>query len=85
MRRYALPAAVCLAAQAAYDPLSAENPESTCIGRPTPSAFVSSAGYLLEFELDEDSEILFIRSEYFDEERTIYLDGRAHPGADESK
>lgn len=72
-----------LAAQAAYDPLSAENPESTCIGRPTPSAFVSSAGYLLEFELDEDSEILFIRSEYFDEERTIYLDGRAHPGADE--
>lgn len=72
-----------LAAQAAYDPLSSENPESTCIGRPTPSAFVSSAGYLLEFELDEDSEILFIRSEYFDEERTVYLDGRAHPGADE--
>ena len=71
------------AAQAAYDPLSAENPESTCIGRPTPSAFVSSGGYLLEFELDEDNEILFIRSEYFDEERTVYLDGRAHPGAEE--
>ena len=71
------------AAQAAYDALSAENPESTCIGRPTPSAFVSSGGYLLEFELDEDNEILFIRSEYFDEERTVYLDGRAHPGADE--
>ena len=72
-----------LAAQAAYDPLSAENPESTCIGRPTPSAFVSSSGYLLDFELDEDREILFIRSEYFDEERTVYLDGRAHPGIDE--
>ena len=72
-----------LAAQAAYDPLSAENPESTCIGRPTPSAFVSSSGYLLDFELDEDREILFIRSEYFDEERTIYLDGRAHPDIDE--
>ena len=71
------------AAQAAYDPLSAENPESTCIGRPTPSAFVSSGGYLLEFELDDDNEILFIRSEYFDEERTVYLDGRAHPDADE--
>ena len=71
------------AAQAAYDPLSTENPESTCIGRPTPAAFVSSAGYLLEFELDDDNEILFIRSEYFDEERTVYLDGRAHPGADE--
>ena len=71
------------AAQAAYDPLSTENPESTCIGRPTPAAFVSSAGYLQEFELDEASEILFIRSEYFDEERTVYMDGRAHPGADE--
>ena len=71
------------AAQAAYDPLSAENPESTCIGRPTPSAFVSSGGYLLDFQLDEDQEILFIRSEYFDEERTVYLDGRAHPGVDE--
>ena len=72
-----------VAAQAAYDPLSAENPESTCIGRPTPSAFVSSGGYLLDFQLDEDQEILFIRSEYFDEERTIYLDGRAHPDIDE--
>ncbi len=71
------------AAQAEYDPLSAENPESTCIGRPTPSAFVSSAGYLLNFQLNEDEEILVIRSEYFDEERTIYLDGRAHPGGDE--
>ena len=46
------------AAQAAYDPLSAENPESTCIGRPTPSAFVSSAGYLLDFQLDEDPEYI---------------------------
>ena len=72
-----------IAAQAAYDPLSTENPESTCIGRPTPAAFVSSAGYLQEFKLDEGSEILFIRSEYFDEERTVYLDGRAHPGAEE--
>ena len=72
-----------VAAQAAYDPLSAENPESTCIGRPTPSAFVSSAGYLLDFQLDEDQEIIIIRSEYFDEERTVYLDGRAHPGVDE--
>ena len=71
------------AAQAAYDPLSAENPESTCIGRPTPAAFVSSALYLLEFELVEENGILFIRSEYFDEERTVYLDGRAHPAADE--
>jgi len=72
-----------LAAQAQYDPLSADNPESTCIGRPTPSAFVSSGGYLLDFQLNENEEILVIRSEYFDEERTIYLDGRAHPDGSE--
>ena len=72
-----------LAAQAQYDPLSSDNPESTCIGRPTPSAFVSSGGYLLEFELNETEEILHIRSEYFDEERSIYLDGRGHPGGNE--
>ena len=71
------------AAQAAYDPLSPENPESTCIGRPTPAAFVSSGGYLLEFELMQEDELLLIRSEYFDEERTIYLDGRAHPSEDQ--
>ncbi|HSG63426.1 MAG TPA: hypothetical protein VLD39_00430, partial [Gammaproteobacteria bacterium] len=62
-------------------PLSAENPESTCVGRPTPAALVSSALYLLEIELDEDAVV--IRTEYFDEERTVYLDGREHPDAGE--
>ncbi len=71
------------AAQAQYDPLSAENPESTCIGRPTPSAFVSSGGYLLEFQVNEDDDTIVIRSEYFDEERTIHMDGRTHPDGDE--
>jgi hypothetical protein len=41
-----------LAARDQYDPLSAENPESSCLGRPTPAALVSSALYLLEIELE---------------------------------
>ncbi|HEY5624432.1 MAG TPA: DUF6152 family protein, partial [Gammaproteobacteria bacterium] len=67
------------AAMEAYDPLSAENPESTCVGRPTPAALVSSSLYLMEIGVDEGAEIITIRSEYFDEERTIYMDGRDHP------
>ncbi len=71
------------AAQAAYDPLSVENPESTCIGRPTPAAIVSSRLYLLEIELDDAAETVVFNSEYFDEQRTVYMDGREHPDAGE--
>lgn len=71
------------AAEAAYDPLSDENPESTCIGRPTPAAIVSSHLYLLGIEIDNDPQAIIIRSEYFDEERTVYLDGRQHPDPSE--
>ena len=67
------------AAAARYDALSNENPESTCIGRPTPAALISTSLYLLEIEISADDEIIFIRSENFDEERTIYMDGRGHP------
>lgn len=71
------------AAANAYDPLSNENPESTCVGRPTPAALVSSRGYLLEFDLMA-SEKIVIRSEWFNEERTIWMDGRSHPDAAET-
>lgn len=71
------------AAQAAYDPLGSENPESTCDGRATPAAIVSSRLYMLQFEIIEAEEIIKIRSEYFDEERTIYMDGRDHPDPSE--
>jgi hypothetical protein len=67
------------AAEAAYDPLSDENPESTCIGRPTPAAIVSSHLYMLSIGIDDDDDVIYIRSEYFDEERTVYMDGREHP------
>lgn len=70
------------AAQVRYDPLSDENPESTCLGRPTPGAIVSTTFYLLEIQIEGDGPII-VRSEYFDEERTIHMDGRPHPPATE--
>ena len=67
------------AAEAQFDALSAENPDSTCIGRPTPAALVSTVFYPLEITTNEDQETILLRSELFDEERTVYMDGRGHP------
>lgn len=67
------------AAQDAYDPLSAENPESSCVGRPTPSAFISTSGYLMEFDLANEEEAIIINSEWYNEQRVVYMDGRDHP------
>lgn len=71
-----------LAAQAALDELTDENPEATCIGRPTPGMIVATNLYPLEIEFFGD-DIAVIRSEYFDDERTVYMDGRGHPRADQ--
>lgn len=68
-----------LAAKAAYDPLSRDNPEATCVGRPTPAALVSTSTYLLQIEIRDEEPVVMIRSEWFGEERTVYLDGRGHP------
>lgn len=62
-----------------YNPLSSENPESTCVGRPTPAALVSTWIYLMEIDMSEADEVVRIRSEWFDEQRDIYMDGREHP------
>ena len=67
------------AAQAAYNALTRDNPESTCIGRPTPAALMSSGSYLLEFDIKPEQKIITFRSEWFDELRTVYMDGRKHP------
>jgi len=67
------------AARDAYDPLSRENPESQCIGRPSPGMLVSSTRYPIEIRLNENDETITIRSQYWDEVRTVYMDGRAHP------
>jgi len=71
------------AAQAAFDALSADNPEATCVGRPTPSALVSTGLYLMEIDLTQQETIIVFRSEWFNEVRTIYMDGRGHPAPSE--
>ena len=69
-------------AQAAYDPLSLENPEATCVGRPTPGMLVSSNLYPIEIIFNDD-ETITIRTDYWDETRTVYMDGREHPAINE--
>ena len=70
-------------AQAAFDPLSDENPEASCVGRPTPAALVSTGSYLMEIELSNQEDAIVFRSEWFDEVRTIHMDGREHPDSSE--
>lgn len=66
-------------AAATYNPLSPDNPESTCVGRPTPAAIVSSIGYMMRFDLDNRDEEIIIQSEWYNEIRIVYMDGRQHP------
>ena len=70
------------AAKAAYDPLSPENPESQCIGRPSPGMLVSSTRYPIEISFNGNDTVT-IRSQYWDEVRTVYMDGREHPADSE--
>jgi len=67
------------AAKAAFDPLSPENPESQCIGRPTPALIVSSQLYPIRISFDEAAQTATIQTEFWDEVRTVYMDGRNHP------
>ena len=61
------------AAQLAYSVTAI--PTAECIPYPTP--FLPLMPYLNEIELREDTVI--IRSEFFDVDRTVYMDGRGHP------
>ncbi len=70
-------------AQAMYDELSDENPDSRCIGRPTPAQIVSSSLFPIEIKLDESTRTILIRSAGSDEERTVYMDARRHPDSGE--
>jgi len=66
-------------ARAVYEGFTEENPESNCIGRPTPAMIVSSNLFPIQITIDPSQPIIMIRSEFWDEERTVYMDGRSHP------
>ncbi len=66
------------AALASYD-IRTENPSLQCIAPPTPTMLVGP--YLNEIELGD--EVIFVRNERFNVERTIYMDGRDHPDSSE--
>jgi hypothetical protein len=68
------------AAQATFD-VNAENPAAACIAYPTPATILVSGFFLSEIELGVD--IITIRNEWFDVERTVYMDGREHPADSE--
>jgi len=71
------------AALDAYDENSAEDPLLECIGRPTPALILYTNLYPLEIERNEAAQTITIRSQFFDEERIVYMDGRSHPGPNE--
>jgi hypothetical protein len=63
-------------AKASYN-FQTDSPIRDCIAPPAPGSVVGSTVYLNGFEILDDRVI--IRSEFFDAERIVYLDGRGHP------
>ena len=70
-------------AEAAYSQNDADNPELACITKPTPGGIVYTDFFPMEIEFIEDEQIVMIRSQHFDQERTVYMDGREHPDISE--
>lgn len=71
------------AAAEAFDENSLENPELSCITKPTPGGLIYTDLFPIQIEFLEDGQIIRMRGQYFDQERTVYMDGRAHPPADQ--
>jgi len=71
------------AALAAYDDNSEDNPLVSCIGRPTPGPIIYTDIYPMEFTIDAAAQTIVIRSQFFDNVRTVYMDGRGHPSPDQ--
>lgn len=65
-------------AEAAFSQASGENPELSCISKPTPAMIIYTDLYPMEITVNND-ETITLRSQYFDQERTVYMDGRGHP------
>lgn len=64
------------AAQEVFD-VNVEHPAASCIPYPTPAIILGSGFWLSQIEPGED--VVAIRNEWFDVERTIFMDGRNHP------
>ncbi|NNC63600.1 MAG: hypothetical protein HKN84_02340 [Gammaproteobacteria bacterium] len=64
------------AARASYDYM-ADMRAAECIAPQSPRIITSNVLYLSEIEIGDD--IVFIRSEYLDAVRAVYMDGRGHP------
>ncbi|HEY5622792.1 MAG TPA: DUF6152 family protein [Gammaproteobacteria bacterium] len=64
------------AARASYD-FRTQSPIARCIPPSTPRVLLATSVYLTEIEILEDR--VMIRNEFFDNERTIWTDGRGHP------
>ncbi len=70
-------------AEAEYSQNDPDNPELACMTKPTPGGIIYTDLYPMQIEFVEDEDIVMIRSQYFDQERTVYMDGRGHPDADQ--
>lgn len=64
------------AAKASYDYMT-DMRAAECIAPQSPRIITSNVLYLSEIELGDD--VVYIRSEYLDAVRTVYMDGRDHP------
>ncbi len=64
------------AARAAYD-YRVDSPIGQCVPPPTPGVLTATVVYMTEIDIQEDR--IVIRNEFFDNQRTIYTDGRDHP------
>jgi len=71
------------AALAEYDDNSFDNPLLSCVGRPTPGPIIYTDIYPMEIAIDAAAQTITLRSQFFDNERTVYMDGRPHPAATE--
>ena len=77
MRWYGLPLTEkANLAKEAYD-VTRDYPGIQCVAPPTPRILVATILYLSEVELNDDR--IIIKNEFFDAERTIWMDGREHP------
>ena len=70
-------------AEASYSQNDADNPELACMTKPTPGGIVYTDLYPIEIEFIEDEHVVMIRSQYFDQERTVYMDVREQPDISE--